>query len=171
MDTEKKLEPVCGVSTSMPHTHILQCKPVQPTTTTHHISSPLTTTTKMTCQPLYHLPSSNKAKLHLHHLCRLQSNPRESQPQLSQPHEDVQLHHQHAPLSIIDEPMICHLHEISSSLSTVLLDPQKSQPSNEPSRQGTTNPSQVLASRMSPDTALQMQQPQYWVTSHKHQRD
>ena len=171
MDSAKKQDPVCGDSTSMHHIHTLHFKQVHPATSTHHISSPSTTTTKMTCQPLYHSPSSNKAKLHLHHLCRLQSNPRESQPQLSQPHEDVQLHHQHAPRSIIDEPMICHLHEISSSISIVLLDPQQSQPSNKPLRQGITNPSQDLASRMSPDTAPKMQQPQYWVTSHKHQRD
>ena len=155
----------------MPHTPILHCKPVQHTTTTRHISSPSTTTTKMTCQPLHHSPSSSKATLHLHHLCRLHSNPRESQPHQSQPHEDVQLHHQHAPLSIIDEPMIYHLHEISSSISIVLQVPQQNQPSNEPSRQGITNPSQVLASKTLPDTAPKMQQPQYSDTSHKHQRD
>jgi len=112
-----------------PHPHTaLQASPTHHNYT-RHISSPSTTTTKMTCQPLYHLPPSSKAKLHLHHLCHLQSNPRESQPHLSQPHEDVQLHHQHAPRNIIDEPMICHLHEISSSISIVLRVPQKSQPS------------------------------------------
>jgi len=166
MDSEKKQEPVCGVLRSMPHTHILHCKQVQPTTTTHHMSSPSTTTTRTTCQPIYHLPSYHKLKHQLHHLCRLQSNPRESQPQLAQPHV-----HAHTPQSIIAGHMICHPQKISTSISTVREDPQKSQPSNEPSRQGTTDPSQVLVLRMSPDTAPQMQQPQYLDTSHKHQRD
>jgi len=165
----EKQEPVCGVLRSMPHTHIVQCKQVQPTTTTHHMSSPSTrmTTTRTACQPIYHLPSSNTAKHQLPQLCRLQSNPRKSQPQLAQPHV-----HAHAPQSIIAGHMICHPQKISSSISTVREEPQKSQPSNEPSRQGTTDPSQVLVLRMSPDdTAPKMQQPQFWVTSHKHQRD
>ena len=148
MDSAKKQDPVCGDSTSMHHIHTLHFKQVHPATSTHHISSPSTTTTKMTCQPRYQLPSSNKAKLHRHHLRRFQSSllqrhQRESRPQQS--HEHVRLHRPHAPQSIIDGHMICHPQEISSNISTVRSDLQKSQPSYKPSKQGTTDPSQASA--------------------------
>jgi hypothetical protein len=129
----EKQEPVCGDLTSMPNTHILQCKQVQPTTAMHHMSSPSTITTKTTCQPINNLPS-NRSKLHLRQLCLLQSSllqrhPRESQPQLAQPHKHVRLHRPHAPQSIIAGHMICHPQKISSNISTVQSDPQKSHPS------------------------------------------
>ena len=98
-------------------------------------------------------PSSNKATLHRHHLRRFQSShlqrhQRESRPQ--QPHEHVRLHRPHAPRSIIDGHMIYHPQEISSNISTVQSDLQKSQPSYKPSKKGTTDPFQASAWRMSP---------------------
>jgi len=60
--------------------------------------------------------------------------------------------------------LIEYLHCVAGS-------PKKSTFHNELSRQGITNPSQVLESKTLPDTAPKMQQPQYSVTSHKHQRD
>ena len=173
MDSAKKQDPVCGDSTSMHHIHTLHFKQAHPATSTHHISSPSTTTTKMTCQPRYQSPSSNKAKLHRHHLRRFQSSllqrhQRKSRPQ--QPHEHVRLHHPHAPRSIIDGHMIYHPQETSSNISTVQSDLQKSQPSYKPSKKGTTDPFQASAWRMSPDTAPKMQQPQYWDTSRKHRK-